>query len=204
MRAWKFFEPGARPRLGGAPWPLPVGRLPAGWTSEPRLRAGEPAFACRLKDLAYWMRRELWEVELEEPVVERSWRVEAPRARLILRIDGWDLQARRDFLAETVALVQERCAARLALLGHEEAARSLRACASLEALRACTAAAGVRGEQEELVGYARDAANAALNEGLLNLGLIAASAAEATRAPGGHEAERLRQSRWIAARLGLS
>jgi hypothetical protein len=45
--------------------------------------------ACRLEDLAYWIAPELWEVELDDVVVETSYKVVARRGRLVRRVPQW-------------------------------------------------------------------------------------------------------------------
>ena len=45
--------------------------------------------ACRVVDLPYWLRTELWEVELQGEVVEGERLVAARRGRLVRQIEAW-------------------------------------------------------------------------------------------------------------------
>jgi hypothetical protein len=53
--------------------------------------------ACRIQDLPYWLRTELWEVELEDGVVEGERLVVARRGRLVRRVETWNDEAARAF-----------------------------------------------------------------------------------------------------------
>ena len=53
--------------------------------------------ACRVGDLPYWLRAELWEVELEGEIVEGERLVAASRGRLVRRVEAWTDAAARAF-----------------------------------------------------------------------------------------------------------
>ncbi len=90
--AYKFLAPGAISPFTRFRWPG------AGtWVSAPDGREQSWVFACRDRDLPYWLDRELWVVELEEPVRERRYQLSAPRARLVSRVDLWHDDLRRQY-----------------------------------------------------------------------------------------------------------
>ena len=89
MIAYKFLRPDGTGVFTGFAWPLPDGG-PGAWveTEPDPCRSG--VHACRLADLPYWAGRALYEIELDEDVVEHDTKVVAPRGRLTRRIDAWD------------------------------------------------------------------------------------------------------------------
>jgi hypothetical protein len=48
--------------------------------------------ACRAADLPYWLNDELWEVELQEPVVDLAYGVSSHAARLVRHVPNWSAQ----------------------------------------------------------------------------------------------------------------
>ena len=84
MIAYKFLDEGAVSPFAGFQWP--VGEWVDASAADP-CRSG--IHACRVRDLPFWLGRELWEVELEGDVVVQERKVVAPRGRLVHRIDGW-------------------------------------------------------------------------------------------------------------------
>ena len=53
--------------------------------------------ACEPGDLPYWLGEELWEIELDGPLVRTGKKLVAPRGRLLRRIAAWDGPAMADF-----------------------------------------------------------------------------------------------------------
>jgi hypothetical protein len=49
--------------------------------------------ACRARDLPYWLRAELWEIELAGEVVEGERKLVAERGRLVRRLERWNAEA---------------------------------------------------------------------------------------------------------------
>ena len=93
MIAYKFLDEGRVAPYSGVRWPDP-----GSWLESDRI---EPCVsgvhACRIRDLAYWLRSELWEVELDGGVVEGERLVVAQRGRLVRRVEAWDDAAARAF-----------------------------------------------------------------------------------------------------------
>lgn len=90
--AYKFLAPGAVSPFTRFRWPE-AGR----WVSAPGEREERWIFACRDRDLPYWLERELWVLELEEPVREERYQLVASRARLVRRLTRWDAELRREY-----------------------------------------------------------------------------------------------------------
>jgi hypothetical protein len=93
MIAYKFLDEGRVAPYAGVRWPEP-----GSWLESDRI---EPCVAgvhaCRIGDLAYWLRSELWEVELDGGVVEGERLVVAQRGRLVRRVEAWNDEAARAF-----------------------------------------------------------------------------------------------------------
>lgn len=85
MIAYKFLDEGRVAPYSGVHWPEPGSWL----ESEGVEPCVSGVHACRIRDLAYWLRPELWEVELES-VVEGERLVVAQRGRLVRRVEAWD------------------------------------------------------------------------------------------------------------------
>ena len=163
MIAYKFLDQGGVAPFTGVPWPTP-----GSWLESDRVEiCVSGVHACRTRDLPYWLRPELWEVELDGDVIEGERLVVARRGRLLRRIEEWTEQVAAEFGAS--------CAA--------EARR-----------RAATA--------PELTAYADDAEGAAERSPHF-AAFATARLAELQDSAAGYEAERERQARWLADKLGL-
>lgn len=149
---------------------------------------GWPAvYACRSRDLAYWLGERLWRVELAGNVTYSETKIAAERGRLISEVGDWP--------AVRGAFIKD-CAARLADLRNgarrQEDYRAARKLANY--------AAEIEDDRDPAsVGYT--VAHAAELVGWLP------GEAQAAEAHGEHSpftAERGRQSRWLVGKLGLS
>lgn len=107
MIAWKFLAPGAMGPFSRVTWPTPTGSAPGPWVEAQVHPCASGIHACEASDLPYWLHAELWEVELEDPVVRMGRKVVAPRGRLTRRVDAWDREAMRDFCKDCETRVQE-------------------------------------------------------------------------------------------------
>ena len=97
MIAYKFLRAGRIAPFTGFRWE------PGRWVESADAVACETGVhACRPRDLPYWLRAELWEIELGGAIVEAERKVVAARGRLRRRLDRWDGQAHRE-LARTCA-----------------------------------------------------------------------------------------------------
>lgn len=107
MIAWKFLAPGAIGPFSRVAWPTPTGGIPGLWLEAQVHPCASGLHACEAPDLPFWLHAELWEVELEGPVVRAGRKVVAPRGRLIRRIDAWDRRAMHDFCEDCETRVEE-------------------------------------------------------------------------------------------------
>jgi hypothetical protein len=91
--AYKFLDQGRVAPFTRVRWPDP-----GSWLESDRVElCASGVHACRVGDLPYWVRTELWEVELEGDVVEGERLVAARRGRLVRRLDAWNDAAARAF-----------------------------------------------------------------------------------------------------------
>jgi hypothetical protein len=82
------------------------------WLESDRVELGlSGVHACRVADLPYWLRTELWEVELEGNVVEGERLVAARRGRLVRRIEAWTDRAAMQFGRSCAEEARRRAAA---------------------------------------------------------------------------------------------
>ena len=160
----KFLASGAYGVLSGFQWHA------GEWNQAelPLIPSQRGIHVCRIEHLAYWVDEDLWSVELAGELVEGEQAVVAERGRLVERLAGWDVAARRAFA--------EACAARVLdeRFAEDAAERLGRANPAAEVGYYGAYAAG---RLAEVSGASHDEAFAA---------------------------ERAWQSRWIAARLGLT
>jgi hypothetical protein len=181
--AYKFLGAGRVGLFSGFRWPGPGGEVRAPAPVD-ACRSG--IHACRAQDLPYWIDDELWEVELEEPVVRLERLVLTEAATVRRPVEGWDPAA---FVAG--------CLEQVPAAAQTEAGRAFTA--DLESL--------ARGGRPD--GVPPPTGEGGPSPGALaaNLGFVTAHAlGELARAAGGDydeavAAERERQRRWFAALL---
>jgi hypothetical protein len=199
--AWKFLAAGAVGPFTRFRWP--VGE----WVEAVRAEDGFGVHACRADDLAFWTAPELWQVELEGPVRVRRTQIEAPRGRLVARVAAWDAKLQAEHGLSCVFQARDVVAGALVELGCAVIAERFAGARTLEELVGATSAieppAGFAGE---MFGYARDAAAAfSANHNAAEVSFMASVATAAARGtPAGFGEEKVRQSRWIAARVGIA
>ena len=201
MRAWKFLDPGRIAPFGGHVWPAPSTNGPGAWVDVPG-----GVFACRLDDLPWWIRAELWEVELASPVRPLSTQVAARRGRLVRRVLTWDEEALHDYGLACAERARDRAIQTFLSEGRQEEADVLRRTRSmLELCRvAQEMATDARTPASNAVGYvAASALRAAQGLGAA-AAVHAGDAAVASGDPGAFERERKWQAAWIAERCALS
>jgi hypothetical protein len=63
--------------------------------------------ACRREDLPYWLRAELWEIELDGEIVEAERKLVATRGRLVRQVERWDRGAWTELGRSCVRRVRE-------------------------------------------------------------------------------------------------
>lgn len=143
--------------------------------------------ACRVQDLAYWLGERLWRVELAGQVADSPSKIAAERGRLLDQVDGWP--------EASEAFVQD-CAARL-----EQLRKKAKEQRDYRAVRSLDAYVDEIKEDSDPASVSYTSAHAA--------GIVGwtPDEAQAARARGEHspfDSERRRQSRWLAALLGLT
>lgn len=97
MIASKWLRPDGTSVFTRFRWPLPDGGGPGAWVDATVEPCHMGIHACRDADLPYWAGRELYEIELEGPIVEEQTKVVAPRGRLLRRIEAWDDALRDEY-----------------------------------------------------------------------------------------------------------
>jgi hypothetical protein len=103
MIAYKFLAAGAVGPFSGYRW------RPGEWveaTAADPCRQG--VHACRTRDLPIWLDDELWEVEIDGPVVEQARKLVARRGRLARRIDAWTKDVAHEFGRSCAHRTRER------------------------------------------------------------------------------------------------
>lgn len=235
MIAHKFLSAGAIGLFSRYTWPTPTDDAPGEWVrvdGEVK-RCLNGVHACAVGTLVEWLDDELWEIELEGPVVEVDGELVAPAGRLLRRLENWDDECARAFVGECVANTVTRAAQTLVRAGREADAEALRAAGSAPAPEAAILqlARDVADEPTSpvlfLADVARlkrggrpegvDAASSAVEGGptaaalAANIGFvcahIAAQLAEQESAGAYDESfvrERLGQSNWLAEKLQLA
>jgi hypothetical protein len=102
--AYKFLDAGRVAPFTGVAWPE------AGtWLESDEVELCKSGIhACRVRDLPYWLRPELWEVELEGDVLEGERLVAARRGRLVHQIDAWNEQTAQGLAASCLEEARRR------------------------------------------------------------------------------------------------
>jgi hypothetical protein len=185
--AYKFLSVDRTARFSQVRWPWPA--ADGDWVSAAAATGAcrHAVHACRAKDLAYWLDQGLWRVELAGEVTESGTKIVAQRGRLLEPVGRWP---------EVVPAFLDDCAVRLGEL-HRWAAekRDYRASRMLRAY-----VMEMAGDTDPAsVSYA--VAHAAGVVGWLP-GEALDAKARGERSP--FDAERRRQGRWLADRLGLA
>lgn len=119
MIAYKFLDEGRVAPYSGLRWPDPGSWLESD-SVEPCVSG---VHACRIRDLAYWLRAELWEVELEG-VVEGERLVVAQRGRLVRRVEAWNDAAAEAFGTSCGKEARRRAACSPNLAGYADDAEN--------------------------------------------------------------------------------
>lgn len=103
MIAYKFLDEGRVARFTRFRWPE------GEWVeAEAVVPCRSGVHACRVRDLPFWLGRELWEVELDGDVREDERKVVALRGRLTRRIDAWDAATADELAADVLARTRRR------------------------------------------------------------------------------------------------
>ncbi len=104
MIAYKFLLEGRVAPFSAVTWPDPGHWIEAETVAPCRIGV----HACRISQLPYWLRDELWEVELDGETVETELTVAARRGKLVRRIDAWNKETAQAFGAACAAEARRR------------------------------------------------------------------------------------------------
>jgi hypothetical protein len=123
VRAYKFTGHGAVGVFSRFRWPIPIGLSPGAWVevTDPADVCERGVHACRPADLPYWLAPELWEIELDGPVLDAPYKLVAHRGRLVRRVPGWP-ELEPPFARACAERVRDLAASRLRLADSEELA----------------------------------------------------------------------------------
>lgn len=195
MKAYKFLAAGARGRFSDVPWPVPAGDGPGAWLDSgaalEECRRG--IHACTDEQLLDWLDDELWQVELEDPVVRGEAGVLSGRGRLLRRLTAWNAALAADFADDCAYVARGRVEDALLRLGRPAEADALaraRTVAGVKALAAAREREEPSSPAAELTAFAADC-------------LLLASGARPEAPVAGPASARARTAAAIAANLGF-
>jgi hypothetical protein len=196
--AYKFLRADRQSPLVGARWPEP-GR---GWmsgtsASSERDDRGWGVYAFHQADLAYWMGETLWIVQLDGKIERVETAVCAERASLVREVPGWP---------DAAAALAWDCLRRLERIAEDANASGSRSGHELgeyvDEVR--DTVAGLQHDGGSATGVAADVAYTLAHVvGIVGWTDDSRTAAKAMNVDDPFEFERIRQSRWLAGRLGL-
>ena len=111
MRAYKVLSDG-RSMFTGWRWPLPGDDEPGEWVQAtgPLGLCTNGVHASSTEQLPQWLGEEIWEIELGGEILREAPALIASRARLIRRIDAWDVEMRRRFAQACLERARELAA----------------------------------------------------------------------------------------------
>ena len=148
MIAYKFLDAGRAP-FTGFRWPQDE------WVEAAHVapcRGG--VHACRVRDLPFWLGRDLWEIELGGDVIEEERKVVAGRGRLVRRIEDWTPQLLDSFVDDLLERTRLRFGSVAVLSGYVHDILRFRSearfgLAALAAARAAELGGGPRAYERE-------------------------------------------------------
>lgn len=215
MEAFKFLDQAGATALTGYRWPLPSGQAPGAWVEAANVRpCYEGIHACTADDLAYWISDHLWVIELDGQIVPGRHKVAAARGRLVRPVERWRDRVLAELAADVAWRSRELATAILRQHDQPGLADRFAACRSLSELAELRPPVMDAMDKRSFVGVAAllagDCAFLAERGKPAEAPFVAACAAgHAAAGLAGAEpayraafdAERSRQSRWIAERL---
>ncbi len=127
MIAYKFLSSGAVGLFSRQAWPVPTADAPGEWVRvdgelQPCLNG---VHACPKTLLVEWLDDELWEIELDSPVLEADGELIARAGRLIRRHERWDGECAGAFVGHCVENTVSVAARSLVRAGRESEAEAL-------------------------------------------------------------------------------
>jgi hypothetical protein len=199
--AYKFLRAGREGPFSGFRWPEP-----GMWvrSAQSPTVCGRGVHACRPADLPWWLADELWEIELEAPILECEHKLLASSGALRSRIERWTPERAQQYGEACAWRARDRTVDGLLRGGHLEAADELTACTGLDQLlEAARRLANHVPDGRLALTIAGDGAFRALTGAPPTAAYIAAHAALHLDGPAGYRAEREWQSRWLVETLDL-
>lgn len=129
MIAYKFLSSGAVGLFSRHAWPTPTADAFGEWVRvdgevEQCLNG---VHACSKMRLVEWLDDELWEIELDRPVLEADGELIAPAGRLLRRLEAWDDECAQAFVDHCVDNTVALAAESLVRAGREIEAEALTA-----------------------------------------------------------------------------
>jgi hypothetical protein len=207
MKTFKFLEDDGTSIWSATRWTLPTADAPGAWMESRDVRPCHAGVhACRLEELAYWMRATMWEIELDGDIVEARHKVVAPRGRLVRRIDEYPA-AIRELGAVAALRTRDRAVSALRAAGRNQLADRFAECTTLAAIGALgPEVPDDESHSSQAALMAVDSAQFAPDGPIGASPFFASNAAgyEADDFDAGFAAERRFQSEWLVERLGLS
>lgn len=215
MRAYKFTGPGAVGVFSGFRWPTPSGAGPGAWVEvDGSVNACERGVhACRTADLPYWIARELWEIELDDMLLEEPYKVVARRGRLLRRVPRWP-ELELPFARACAERARDLAADQLRGAGHPDLADQAASATSgddwtrlVEATRATTtpmAATLARFAADCFRDIDRDYFTMCAYVAATAFGCASTGDIEQDMTSAGWEEERARQAGWLTEHLALA
>jgi hypothetical protein len=190
--AYKFLRAGGLGPFSGFEWPL------AGeWVSG-------PVSGCRASDLPIWLSEELWVAELAGTVCEERSKLVASRGRLLRPVREWGEVTAGELALACARRTRGHAATVLRASGMSSVAELLQAFALEELPEAEQLVEQGSLRVRTAVGYAADAANAAMTGAAAAAAYVATVAAQhAADSPAAASRERAWQARWMRDRLSL-
>ncbi|HEX6394521.1 MAG TPA: hypothetical protein VFZ97_13880 [Acidimicrobiales bacterium] len=207
LRAYKFLDAAGRAPFTLTPWT--AGEWVEAASAVP-CHAG--VHACRAGDLSYWLAPSLWEIELEEPVVETRHKLTARRGRLLTRIDAYPAAA-VELGAVCAWRARDRAVQPLRESGADDLASRFEAATTLAELKDLMTETEDSTFEGTAAALAADAAHFALTGPISEAPFVCAcSAGHIEAGPGGaqvdfdrgYAGERFFQSAWLTERLALA
>lgn len=133
MIAYKFLSSGAVGRFSRQAWPTPTADVPGEWlrVDGPIQQCLNGVHACTKARLVEWLDDELWEIELDDPVLEADGELIAPAGRLLRQLESWDFDCAQAFVRHCVDNTVSIAAESLVEAGRESEAEALTSSRSL-------------------------------------------------------------------------
>jgi hypothetical protein len=161
--------------------------------------------ACRASDLPIWLNEELWVTELDGAVDEMRTKLVAPRGRLLRQVPEWTQVTAGELALACTRRARGHAATVLRASGMSSAAELLQALTLEELPEAEMLVPQASARAHTAVGYASDAANAAMTGSAAAAAYVATIAAQhASDWPSAATRERAWQARWMRDRLSLA